>query len=84
LAADNACCAFPVAEHSKYFTRVSVDPRGAPEIDKASDTYSTELFAEGIAAFMQATGIEQAHVSGRSSRAATGAWLAAKHAQRVR
>lgn len=34
LAADYACYAFQVAEYAKYFTCVSVDPRGAGETDK--------------------------------------------------
>jgi hypothetical protein len=33
LAADNACYAFQVAEYSKHFTCISVDPRGAGVTD---------------------------------------------------
>jgi pimeloyl-ACP methyl ester carboxylesterase len=84
LAADNACYAFQVAEYSKRFTCISVDPRGAGETDKPTGTYSTELFADDVAAFMQAFGVERAHVSGLSLGAATGLWLAAKHPQRVK
>lgn len=84
LAADNACYAFQVAEYAKHFTCISLDPRGAGETDKPGGTYSTQLFADDVAAFMQAIGIEQAHVSGLSLGAATGMWLAAKHPQRVR
>ncbi len=83
LAADNACYAFQVAEYSKHFTCISIDPRGAGETDKPPGTYSTELFAEDVAAFMQAAGIERAHVSGLSLGAATGMWLAAKHPERI-
>ena len=84
LAADNACYAFQVAEYSKRFTCISVDPRGAGETDKPTGTYSTELFADDVAAFMQAIGVERAHISGLSLGAATGLWLAAKHPQRVK
>jgi pimeloyl-ACP methyl ester carboxylesterase len=84
LAADNACYAFQVADYAKQFTCFSVDPRGAGETDKPGGTYSMELFADDIAAFMQAIGVEQAHVSGLSLGAATGLWLAAKHPQRVK
>jgi len=84
LAADNACYAFQVADYAKHFTCISVDPRGAGETDKPADAYSTQLFAEDIAAFMQAIGVEQAHVSGLSLGAATGIWLAARYPQRVR
>jgi 3-oxoadipate enol-lactonase len=84
LAADNACYAFQVADYAKHFTCISLDPRGAGETDKPAGTYSTELFADDVAAFMLAIGVERAHVSGLSLGAATGMWLAAKHPQRVK
>lgn len=84
LAADYACYAFQVAEYAKHFTCISVDLRGAGETDKPEGTYSTELFADDVAAFMQALGIPQAHVSGLSLGAATGMWLAAKYPDRVK
>lgn len=84
LAADNACYAFQIAEYAKHFTCISLDPRGAGETDKPAGVYSTELFADDIAAFMQAIGVERAHVSGLSLGAATGLWLAAKHPDRVK
>src|SRR6201982_1392882 len=79
LAADYACYAFQVAEYSKHFTCISVDLRGTGESDKPDGVYSTELFADDVAAFMQALGVSQAHVSGLSLGAATGMWLAAKY-----
>lgn len=84
LAADNACYAFQVADYAKHFICISVDPRGAGETDKPAGTYSTELFADDVAAFMLAIGVERAHVSGLSLGAATGLWLAAKYPQRVK
>ena len=84
LAADNACYAFQVADYAKHFTCISIDPRGAGESDKPEGTYSTELFAGDVAAFMQAIGVARAHVSGLSLGAATGLWLAAKHPDRVK
>ena len=72
LAADNACYAFQVAEYAKHFTCISVDPRGAGETDKPAGDYSTELFADDIAGFMSAIGVERAHVSGLSLGAAVG------------
>lgn len=83
LAADHACYAFQVAEYAKHFTCFSVDLRGTGESDKPEGVYSTELFADDIAAFMQAAGIQQAHVSGLSLGAATGIWLAAKYPEKV-
>src|SRR5579863_3507207 len=84
LAADNACYAFQVADYAKHFTCISVDPRGAGETDKPAGAYSTAMFADDIAAFMQAIGVERAHVSGLSLGAAVGLWLAGKHPQRVK
>src|SRR5262245_37868869 len=79
LAADQACYAFQVADYAKHFTCISVDLRGAGQTDKPPGTYTTELFADDVAAFMQAIGVEQAHVAGLSLGAATGMWLAAKY-----
>src|SRR5215470_13125037 len=84
LAADHACYAFQVAEYAKQFTCISVDLRGAGESDKPDSVYSTEQFADDVAAFMQAIGVGRAHVSGLSLGAATGMWVAAKYPDRVR
>jgi len=84
LTADNACYAFQVADYAKHFTCVSVDPRGAGVTDKPAGAYSTQLFADDIAAFMQAVKIDRAHVAGLSLGAATGMWLAAKHPDKVK
>jgi pimeloyl-ACP methyl ester carboxylesterase len=84
LAADYACYAFQVAEYVKHFTCFSIDLRGTGESDKPEGFYSTELFADDVAAFMQAIGIPSAHISGLSLGAATGMWLAAKYPQRVK
>jgi pimeloyl-ACP methyl ester carboxylesterase len=84
LAADNACYAFQVADYAKHFTCISLDPRGAGETDKPEGTYSTELFADDVAAFMAAIGVEKAHVSGLSLGGAIGLWLAGKYPQRVK
>ena len=84
LAADNACYAFQVADYAKHFTCISLDPRGAGETDKPAGSYSTELFADDVAGFMQAIGVERAHVSGVSLGGATGLWLASKYPERVK
>jgi pimeloyl-ACP methyl ester carboxylesterase len=84
LAADQACYAFQVAEYANHFTCFSVDLRGAGHSSKPEGVYTTELLADDIAAFMQANGIEQAHVFGLSLGAAVGMWLAAKHPERVK
>ena len=84
LAADYACYAFQVAEYAKHFTCISIDLRGTGESDKPEGVYSTELFADDVAAFMQALGIPNAHISGLSLGAATAMWLAAKYPNRVK
>ncbi|HUL05801.1 MAG TPA: alpha/beta hydrolase [Candidatus Acidoferrum sp.] len=84
LAADNACYAFQLADYAKHFTCISVDPRGAGATDKPAGAYSTELFADDIAAFLQAIEIGRAHVAGLSLGAATGLWLAAKYPDKVK
>jgi pimeloyl-ACP methyl ester carboxylesterase len=83
-AADYACYAFQVADYAKHFTCISVDLRGAGETDKPGGIYSTELFADDVAAFMQVLGIQKAHVSGLSLGAATGMWLAARYPEKVK
>ena len=84
LAADQACYAFQTPEYAKHFTCFTVDLRGAGMSGKPEGTYTTELFANDVAAFMQVAGIDRAHVSGLSLGAATGMWLAAKYPERVK
>ena len=84
LAADYACYAFQVADYAKHYTCISVDLRGAGESDKPEGANSTELYADDVAAFMEAVGIQQAHISGLSLGAATGMWLAAKYPHKVK
>jgi len=71
LAIDQACYAFQVAEYAKHFTCFTVDLRGAGLSGKPEGTYTTELFADDIAAFMHAANVERAHVAGLSLGAAT-------------
>jgi pimeloyl-ACP methyl ester carboxylesterase len=84
LAADHACYAYQVAEYERYFRCFTVDLRGAGLTDKPEGPYTTELFADDIAAWMAAVGVGHAHVAGLSLGAATGMWLAAKYPDRVK
>jgi len=84
LAADQACYAFQVADYAKHFTCYTVDLRGAGLSGKPDGTYTTELFADDVAAFMRAAGVGRAHVGGVSLGAAAGMWLAAKHPSLVK
>jgi 3-oxoadipate enol-lactonase len=84
LAADQACYAFQVADYARHFSCYTVDLRGAGLSGKPAGEYTTELLAEDVAAFMQAAGIQSAHVAGLSLGAAVGMWLAARHPDRVK
>lgn len=84
LSADNACYAFQVPEYAKHFTCIAVDLRGAGDSDKPDGEYSTELYADDIAALIQELGIGRAHVMGLSLGAAIGMWLAAKYPDKVK
>ena len=84
LGADQACYAFQVAEYAKHLTCFTVDLRGAGLSGKPEGSYTTELLADDVAAFMQAVGLDSAHVAGLSLGAATGMWLAARYPARVR
>jgi pimeloyl-ACP methyl ester carboxylesterase len=83
LAADQACYAFQVADYANHYTCFTVDLRGAGLTSKPEGIYTTELLADDVAAFMQAAGVQRAHISGLSLGAAVGMWLAAKHPERV-
>jgi 3-oxoadipate enol-lactonase len=84
LAADCACYAFQVADYSKHFTCISIDLRGTGLSDKPGGVFSTEMFADDVAALMQAIGVPMAHITGLSLGAAVGIWLAAKYPERVK
>jgi len=84
LTADNGCYAFQLPEYSKHFTCFSIDPRGAGETDKPAGPYSTEMMADDVAGFMQALGINKAHVVGTSLGAATALQFAAKYPDKVK
>jgi pimeloyl-ACP methyl ester carboxylesterase len=83
LAADHACYAFQVGEYAKHFTCISLDLRGTGETDKPDGAYSTDLLADDVVAFMQAIGIQKAHISGLSLGAAVGMWVGAKYPDKV-
>jgi pimeloyl-ACP methyl ester carboxylesterase len=74
LAADQACYAFQVADYANHFTCFTVDLRGAGLSGKPGGDYTTELLADDIAGFMQAAGVERAHVAGLSLGAAAATW----------
>lgn len=84
LAADHACYAFQLKDYAAHFTCISIDLRGTGESDDPAGEYSTETLADDMAAFMQAMGIQRAHICGLSLGGAVGLWLAAKYPEKVK
>jgi pimeloyl-ACP methyl ester carboxylesterase len=81
--ADHACYAFQLPAYTAHFRCISVDLPGSGESDKPAGPYSTDAYADQVAAFLGAVGIERAHVAGTSLGAAVGIHLAARHPGRV-
>jgi pimeloyl-ACP methyl ester carboxylesterase len=84
LSADHACYAFQLPAYTEQFSCISVDLPGSGESDKPPGPYSTDTYAEQMAGFLGAIGVERAHVAGVSLGAAVGMHLAARHPERVR
>jgi pimeloyl-ACP methyl ester carboxylesterase len=84
LSADHACYAFQLPAYTEHFSCIAIDLPGSGESDKPAGPYSTDGYADQVAAFLGAIGIERAHVAGVSLGAAVGIHLAARHPGRVR
>jgi pimeloyl-ACP methyl ester carboxylesterase len=84
LSADHACYAFQLPAYTEHFSCIAIDLPGTGESDKPAGPYSTEGYADVVAAFLGAIGVERAHVAGTSLGAAVGIHLAARHPERVR
>jgi pimeloyl-ACP methyl ester carboxylesterase len=82
--ADHACWAFQLPAYTEHFSCIALDLPGSGESDKPAGPYSTEWYADQVAAWMGAVGIERAHVAGMSLGAVVGIQLAARHPGRVR
>src|SRR4051794_25126824 len=82
--ADHACYAFQLPAYTERFSCIAVDLPGTGESEKPDGPYSTIGYADQVAAFLGAIGIERAHVAGMSLGAAVGMHLAARHPGRVR
>src|SRR6476659_6275251 len=83
-AADHACYAFQLPAYTEHFSCIALDLPGTGESDKPAGPYSTEGYADQVAAFLGAIGIDSAHVAGVSLGAGVGMHLAARHPDRVR
>ena len=82
--ADHACYAFQLPSYTQHFSCIAVDLPGSGESDKPAGPYSTEGYANQVAAFLGAIGVERTHVAGMSLGAAVGMHLAGRHPSRVR
>ena len=82
--ADDACYAFQLPAYTAHFSCIAVDLPGSGESDKPAGPYSTDGYADQLAALLDAIGIDRAHVAGMSLGAAVGMHLAARHPGRVR
>ena len=82
--ADHACYAFQLPAYTEHFSCIALDLPGSGESDAPAGPYSTDGYADQVAAFLGAIGIERAHVAGVSLGAAVGIHLAARHPGRVR
>jgi pimeloyl-ACP methyl ester carboxylesterase len=81
--ADHACYAFQLPSYTEHFTCIGIDLPGSGESDKPAGPYSTAGYADQVAAFLTAIGVERAHVAGMSLGAAVGMHVAARHPGRV-
>jgi len=84
LGADHACFAFQLPAYAEHFSCIAVDLPGSGESEKPPGPYATDTYADQVAAFMAAAGIERAHVAGVSLGAGVATHLAARHPDRVR
>jgi len=82
--ADHACYAFQLPAYTEHFSCIQIDLPGSGESDKPPGPYSTDGYADQVAAFLGAIGVESAHAAGVSLGAAVGIHLAARHPSRVR
>ena len=82
--ADHACYAFQLPAYTEQFSCIAIDLPGSGESDKPAGPYSTDGYADQVAAFLGAIGVERAHVAGVSLGAAVGIHLAARYPGRVR
>src|SRR5206468_8192762 len=56
LSADHACYAFQLPAYTEHFSCIAIDLPGTGESDKPAGAYSTEGYADQVAAFLGAIG----------------------------
>lgn len=83
LSADHACYAFQVPSFAERFCCYPVDLRGTGASGAGRTPYTVASFAEDIAAFMQALGLQKAHIFGLSLGGAVGMRFAAAYPDKL-
>lgn len=73
-----------VAPLAKHFRVFALDMIGHGFTDRPDLTYSLDDYADHIVAFIDALGLERAHISGESLGAMVAAWVAIRNPDRVR
>src|SRR3954454_21055991 len=68
LAADHACYAFQLPAYTEHFRCIALDLPGSGESAKPPGPYSTEGYADQVAAFLGAIGVGRAPRGGRLAR----------------
>ena len=68
--ADHACYAFQLPAYAEHFGCVAIDLPGSGESSTPPGPYSTQGYADQVALFIEAIGVERAHVVGMSLGAA--------------
>src|SRR6266536_1244220 len=66
--ADHACYAFQLPAYTERFSCIAIDLPGSGESDKPAGPYSTDGYADQVAAFLGAIGVERAPRGGRVAR----------------
>ena len=82
--ADHACYAFQLPAYTEHFRCIAIDLPGSGESSTPPGPYSTEGYADQVASFLGAIGVEKAHIVGMSLGAAVAMHLAARHPGQVR
>jgi 3-oxoadipate enol-lactonase len=82
--ADHASYAFQLPAYTEHFSCIAIDLPGTGQSDAPPGPYSTDGYADQVAAFLGAIGIERTHVAGVSLGAGVAMHLAARHPGRVR
>jgi 3-oxoadipate enol-lactonase len=82
--ADHACYAFQLPAYTEHFRCIAIDLPGSGESSTPPGPYSTEGYADQVASFLRAIGVQTAHIVGMSLGAAVAMHLGARYPGQVR